>query len=144
MSRILSPINLLAMKPVWCSLIKVGRTTFKQLAIHADPILYTKFRSEIGLQFCNNCLSLFPFGIHIITTSFCVDNNSPFLNPSFNELTMKAPNCNQKNYKKTTAVKPSDSGLLLFFIFLSAALASSKVIFPEVFSCNSPNVILCG
>ena len=114
MSRILSPINLLAMKPVWSSLIKVGRTTFKRLAIHADPILYTTFRTEIGLHFFSNCLSLFHFGIQIITPSFCVDDNSPFLNPSFNELTMKAPNCNQKNFKNST-VKPSDPGLFVVF-----------------------------
>ena len=102
-------------------------------------ILFCTQHLEVRLvsNFFSNCLSLFPFGIHIITPSFCVDDNSPFLNPSFNELTMKAPNCNQKNLKNST-VKPSDPGLLLFFIFLSAALASSKVIFPssEVFSCN--------
>ena len=116
MSRILSPINLLAMNPVWPSLLKVCRTTFKRLARHADPILYTTFRSDTGLHF-QQLFFLFSFGIHIITPSFCVDDNSPFLNPSFNEFTMKAPRCNQKKKKnfKNSTVKPSDPGLFVVF-----------------------------
>ena len=67
--------------------------------MHVDPILYTTLRSEIGLQIFIKSFGLPPFGIHIITPSFCVDDNLPFLNPSFNDLTTKAPSCNPQNLK---------------------------------------------
>ena len=44
-----------------------------------------------------NLLVLSPFGMHIITPSLCVVDNSHFLKPSFSDLTTKDPSCNQKN-----------------------------------------------
>ena len=72
--------------------------------MHVDPILYTTLRSEIGLQIFIKSFGLSPFGIHIITPSFCVDDNLPFLNPSFNDLTTKASSCNN-NKKQTKKLK---------------------------------------
>ena len=61
-------------------------------------ILFCTQRLEMRLvsNFFSICLSLFPFGIHIITPSFCVDDNSPFLNPSFDNLTIKTPPASQR------------------------------------------------
>ena len=61
-------------------------------------------------------LALSPFGIHLMAPSFYVDDDIPFLKQLFNDLTTKDPNYNQKHLK-TSAVKPSKPGLLLFFIF---------------------------
>ena len=66
--------------------------------------------------------------MHIITPSFCVeDNYSCFLHPSLSDLTTNGPSCNQTNLKNST-VKPSEPGLVLVFIFFNAKLASSSEI----------------
>ena len=48
--------------------------------------------------------------MHIIIPSFCVDDNSPFLNPLFNDLTTNAPSCRQKNLNYWPFLLPRGSG----------------------------------
>ena len=58
-----------------------GKTFFILLAMHPEAILYDIFNNEIGRQFLMCFLDLLPFGIHIMTPSFCVVDNLPFWNP---------------------------------------------------------------
>ena len=64
------------MKPLWYSLINFVRTDYIRAEIDAGAILYSTLSNEIGLQFFKYNLSLFPFGIHVMTPCFKVFDNS--------------------------------------------------------------------
>ena len=63
------------MKPLWPLLINFVRTDFIRAAIDAEAILYSTLSNEIGLQLFKYNLSLFPFGIHVMTPCFKVIDN---------------------------------------------------------------------
>ena len=67
----LSPMYLPLIKPVWSKSINFSRTLFNLLAITPEPILYTVFSSDIGLQFLRKCLGL-SFGKHVMILCFWV------------------------------------------------------------------------
>ena len=85
---------------------------------------------------------LSPFGMRTINPSFCVADSSLFSKPSLIDLTTNYPSYFQKRRKKKKRpppkkeerkikkikIKPSVPGLLLFFIFLGALDASSRVV----------------
>ena len=77
----LSPVNLLDIKPDWSRSIIVGNTVLILLAIHPEAILYVTFNKEIGRQFLIYFLDLLLLGIHVITPSFCVLESSLLENP---------------------------------------------------------------
>ena len=84
----------------------------------------------MGRQFFRNCLGLSPFGSHVIIPCLCVTENVPLWYPSFIERLIKCLKSLKKNLKNST-VKPSEPGLLLFFIFRSTLEISSAVISPS-------------
>ena len=78
-SLVFSPIKRPAKNPFWFSCIRVFNTVFSLFAIIPEKILYVVFSNDIGRQFCNNSLGLFPFGIMETIPNFCEVDSSPFL-----------------------------------------------------------------
>ena len=130
----LSPIDLLDIKPVWSSLIRAGRTLFFSDGLQCTPIqsFYTTFSNAIGRQIFLNIKSfvLSSFGMHIITPSFCVEDNTNvcFLNPSLSDLTTNSPICNQIVFKEFNCEAVWARAFFIVFVFFNAKFASSSEI----------------
>ena len=101
-----------------------------------EACLYDVFNSDIGREFFNNNLSLFPFGIHVIIPLLRVSVSSLLLKQVLIALNKYMPTSFQKNLKKIVRKSiASRTGIIgrfldnvVFLHILSVLLKKSSLI----------------
>ena len=114
------------MKPVWSSLIIVGRQDFNLFATMAEKNLYIELSKVKGRQFFKSFLSFPCFGMQVITPSKAIFDSCPEVMASL--MYLKIQNCNSlMKYLKNSFEYPSGPGALFSLLLLMVFINSSRL-----------------